>query len=130
MSGCHIILLPSSSLSHTLFSSLLRASRPVAGEEAAGARQERGRAALLRRWRRQPDEEKEAAKDGEARWQPDAGEILVVDVEAAEGLDDGGEVDGNGGVLANRVGKEERSSVERPRRGARRPRARQRGRRK
>ncbi|EAY75094.1 hypothetical protein OsI_02988 [Oryza sativa Indica Group] len=29
------------------------------------------------------------------------GEILVVDVEVTEGLDDGGEVDGNGGVLAN-----------------------------
>uniref|UniRef100_A0A0E0C551 Uncharacterized protein n=1 Tax=Oryza meridionalis TaxID=40149 RepID=A0A0E0C551_9ORYZ len=78
-----------------------KASRPVAGEEAAGDRQERGRAALRRRRRRQPDEEKEAAKDGETRWQPDAGEILVVDVEVTEGLDDGGEVDGNGGVLAN-----------------------------
>uniref|UniRef100_A0A0E0FPX9 Uncharacterized protein n=1 Tax=Oryza nivara TaxID=4536 RepID=A0A0E0FPX9_ORYNI len=107
-----------------------KASRPVAGEEAAGDRQERGRAALRRRRRRQPDEEKEAAKDGETRWQPDAGEILVVDVEVTEGLDDGGEVDGNGGVLANGVGEEERSSVERPRRGARRPRAHRRGRRK
>nr|BAD68928.1 hypothetical protein [Oryza sativa Japonica Group] len=107
-----------------------KASRPVAGEEAAGDRQERGRATLRRRRWRQPDEEKEAAKDGETRWQPDAGEILVVDIEVTEGLDDGDEVDGNGGVLANGVGEEERSSVERPRRGARRPRAHRRGRRK
>uniref|UniRef100_A0A0E0MZR0 Uncharacterized protein n=1 Tax=Oryza rufipogon TaxID=4529 RepID=A0A0E0MZR0_ORYRU len=77
---------------------LLPAEPAGGGEEVVGDRQERGRAALRRRRRRQPDEEKEAAKDGETRWQPDAGEILVVDVEVEEGLDDGGEVDGNGGA--------------------------------
>uniref|UniRef100_A0A0E0HMX8 F-box domain-containing protein n=1 Tax=Oryza nivara TaxID=4536 RepID=A0A0E0HMX8_ORYNI len=35
MSGCHVISLPSSSLYHTLLFSVLWASRPTAGEEAA-----------------------------------------------------------------------------------------------
>uniref|UniRef100_A0A0E0A716 Uncharacterized protein n=1 Tax=Oryza glumipatula TaxID=40148 RepID=A0A0E0A716_9ORYZ len=40
MSGCHVISLPSSSLYHTLLFSVLWASRPAAGEEAATTRHE------------------------------------------------------------------------------------------